>query len=432
MRTFTEGSENTMLENTLWMLFFMALTAYLGTLVIKKQPKRIWLILMIELALICRYAVIFVMYSSGTEASGTDGLIYHQIAKEIAQQLKTGTPLWRVEYKYTWYTALVGIQYALFGVNRYVASFLNAFLAIFSGYLLTGIALNLKYSFKKSFTIGLAYVFMPSMMVWTTDTRKESLIFFIAILIWYLVLKVMQEREWPKYRQMVYIASICFLLWVSTMLRIYMLFTIGGGILVGLFFNYLKTKRRFTLVFAAVIFAACLLVTFNTVLLNMRDYHALPMDRSQGGDEDIDAEITSIIDIIQQRNIPKSVNGFLTEPHIDNVANITDIAGNYFLVTLVRIEMVFWYGCMILALFGFLDAFLKWKPYLLGTMAYIISYSLVNALISESVADTYYRYRAAIVAPVLLFADPYPFINNLKEIVLGEYGNGISAPRIKG
>lgn len=402
------------------MLIFMALTFYFDKLIIKKQPNRLWFIVLAELALICRFILIFVIYANGTEASGTDGLIYHQVAKDVAQQFKSGVPFWGIQYEYTWYTVLVGLQYAVFGVNRYAASFFNAFLTILSGYFLTGIALNLKYSFKKSGIIGLVYLFMPSMMVWTTDTRKESLTFFITILVWYLALRVIKEREWPKQRQVLYIIMICLLLWVSTLLRIYMLFTIGGGLLVYLFFHYLRTKRKITLMFGSAVLATCILVTFSTVLLNMRDYHALPMDRSEDGDENLNSEMNSIIEIILKKDIPGAINGFLTEPHIENVADITDIAGNYYLVTLVRFEMVIWYFCMIIALFGILDALLRWDPYFLGLLAYIISYILINALISEDVADTYYRYRAAIVAPVLLFVDHRSLLNHLKTLIIGK------------
>lgn len=410
-----------MLENALWMLILMALTAWCGTLVIKKQPKRLWLIVIAELALVCHYILTYVIFTNGTEATGTDGLIYHQVAKDVARQLWSGTPLWEINYEYTWYTVMVGIQYALFGVNRFAASFINSFLAVISAFFLTGIALNLNYSFKKSKLIGIIYLFIPSMFVWTTDTRKESLSFFIALVIWYLAIRILKEREWPVKRQVVYIAVLCLLLWISTLLRIYMLFTIGGGLLVGLFFHYLKTKRRATLIFGITVLVTCIVVTFTTVLFNMRDYHALPMDRSQGGDEDLNDEMDSILKIIFEKDIPDAINGFLTKPHLEGVDNITDISGNYFAVTVVRIEMVLWYVCMIIALFGFLNTLLEWNPYLIGVMAFIVSYSLINALISENIADTYYRYRAAIIAPMLLFADHRPFVKNLKALLLGNH-----------
>ena len=108
-----------MLENILWMLILMAFTAIVGVLVFKDKPKKIRFIALAELALIVRFIFIFVLYKNGTEYSGTDGLIYHQVAKDIAEQLKSGIPLWNINYEYTWYTVLMGIQYALFGVNRY-------------------------------------------------------------------------------------------------------------------------------------------------------------------------------------------------------------------------------------------------------------------------------------------------------------------------
>ncbi len=398
----------------------MLLTAWCGMLIIKKQPKRLWLIVLAELALVCHYILTYVIFANGTEAMGTDGLIYHQVAKDVARQISSGTPLWAVKYEYTWYTVMVGIQYALFGVNRFAASFINSFLAVISGYLLTAIALNLNYSFKKSGFIGAVYLFIPSMFVWTTDTRKESLSFFISILIWYITLRLLKEREWTVRRQALCIGLLCGLLYVSTLLRIYMLFTIGGGLLVGLFFHYLKTKRRMILFFGTAVLATCIILTCTTVLSNLNDYHALPLDRSQGGDEDLNDEMDSIFRTILDKDIPEAINGFLTKPHIEGVDNITDISGNYAAVTLVRIEMILWYVCMIISIFGFLNTLLEWNPYLIGIMAFIVSYSLINALISENIADTYYRYRAAIIAPMLLFADCRPFMRNLKSILIGK------------
>lgn len=107
----------------------------------------------------------------------------------------------------------------------------------------------------------------------------------------------------------------------------------------------------------------------------------------------------------------------LTKPHLEDVPDITDISGHNLLIALVQLEMILWYLCMIIALFGILDTFLRWDPYLLGIIAFMISYTLINALLSEEVADTYYRYRAALVAPVLLFADYRPLVNRIRNII---------------
>lgn len=399
----------------------MILTAYLGIVLIPKYKYRTAFIVVVELALICRFVLIFFMYKGGTEAAGTDGLIYHEVAKDVAKQLKEGVPIWVVKYKYTWYTVLVGIQYALFGINRYAASFVNAFVSVLSVYFLFKLCLGLKFSFRKSAVISLVYLFMPSMAVWTTDSRKEALTFLIAIIIWYLTLKIIIERSWAIPKLAVSMLIVCIFLWISTLLRIYMLFALGGGILVGLLFHYLKTKRKISLVFGSMVLITCVVVTYTTVLVNMVGYHAL--ERSEGGDEDINGEFGSIIKIIMSKDVPDAINGFLTKPHLEKVNSISDISGNVIAVTAVRIEMLLWYLCLLIALFGAIDALLKWNPYLLGILAFIISYSLINALICENVGETYYRYRAAIVAPVLLFADFRPLFATFRSIIKGKIGS---------
>lgn len=408
-----------MLENILWMLILMAFTAIVGVLVFKDKPKKIRFIALAELALIIRFIFIFVLYKNGTEYSGTDGLIYHQVAKDIAEQLKSGIPLWNINYEYTWYTVLMGIQYALFGVNRYAASFINSFIAILSGYYLSAIALDLNFKTKRSFLIGIIYMFIPSMFVWTTDTRKESLIFFFVIMIWYMSLKVIKDRQLSMIKQGLLIVSICVLIWLSTLLRIYLLYNLSGALLIFLILYYIKTKRKLPLVFCIVVMICSLVINFTTVRENMRDYHALSLDRSKSGDEDLDEEFGSIFKTIMEKDVASAVNGFLTKPHFDDVPYITDIAANTLAIIIVKTEMMLWYLCMIVSVFGIMHAFIRWDPYLIGVLAFIVSYGLINALISENVADTYYRYRAVITAPVMLFADYRLFFQKIKALMIG-------------
>ncbi|NLL68268.1 MAG: hypothetical protein GX236_11340 [Clostridiaceae bacterium] len=413
-----------MLENILWMLILMAFTAIVGVLVFKDKPKKIRFIALAELALIIRFIFIFVLYKNGTEYSGTDGLIYHQVAKDIAEQLKSGIPLWNINYEYTWYTVLMGIQYALFGVNRYAASFINSFIAILSGYYLSAIALDLNFKTKRSFLIGIIYMFIPSMFVWTTDTRKESLIFFFVIMIWYMSLKVIKDRQLSMIKQGLLIVSICVLIWLSTLLRIYLLYNLSGALLIFLILYYIKTKRKLPLVFCIVVMICSLVINFTTVRENMRDYHALSLDRSKSGDEDLDEEFGSIFKTIMEKDVASAVNGFLTKPHFDDVPYITDIAANTLAIIIVKTEMMLWYLCMIVSVFGIMHAFIRWDPYLIGVLAFIVSYGLINALISENVADTYYRYRAVITAPVMLFADYRLFFQKIKALMIGSSYHG--------
>jgi len=404
------------------MVLLAALVAYIGIVVLPAHKYRTAFVVAAVVSMLCRYVLVYYMYKGGTEAAGTDGLIYHEVAKNVAEQLKSGTPIWAVQYKYTWYTVLMGVQYAIFGVNRYAASFINAFIAIVTGYVLFRIAYGLKFSWIKSAVISLAYIFMPSMTVWTTDTRKESVTFFIVLLTWYMVLKVLQERNGFSAKTVLFMVLVCVFLWISTLLRIYMLYTLGGGILVGLVIHYLKTKRKMSLIFSVLVLITCIVVTHTTILVQMDGYHALPLDRSKGGDENISDELDSILKIIMSKDIPEAINGFLTQPHMEKVSRISDISGNAFAITAVKIEQLLWYLCLVIAIFGIIHAILEWNPYLLGLLAFIVSYSLINALICEDVGETYYRYRAAIVAPTLLIADYRPLFTSLRSIIKGRTG----------
>lgn len=411
-----------LIENIIWMVLLAALVAYIGRVVLPAHKYRTAYVVAAVVSMLCRYVLVYYMYKGGTEAAGTDGLIYHEVAKNVAAQLKSGTPIWAVQYKYTWYTVLMGIQYAIFGINRYAASFINAFISVVTGYVLFRIAHGLKFSWGKSAAISLAYIFMPSMTVWTTDTRKESVTFFIVLLVWYLVLKVLQERNGLSAKIVLCMVLVCIFLWISTLLRIYMLYTLGGGILVGLAIHYLKTKRKVSLTFGVLVLITCIVVTHTTILVQMDGYHALPLDRSKGGDENISDELGSILKIIMSKDIPEAINGFLTQPHMEKVGRISDISGNALAITAVKIEQLLWYLCLVIAIFGIIHAILEWNPYLLGLLAFIVSYSLINALICEDVGETYYRYRAAIVAPTLLIADYRPLFTSLRSIIKGRTG----------
>ena len=408
-----------LIENIVWMVLLAALAVYLGTVLLPAHKYKAAFILAVAFCMLLRYGLVFYIYKCGTEASGTDGLIYHEVAKSVADQIRSGVTIWRLEYKYTWYTVLMGLQYAAFGVNRYAASFVNIFISIMSGFVLFRVAHGLKFSWKKSAIISLAYLFMPSMTVWTTDTRKESVTFFIILLVWYLALKALQERSRNMVKPIVYMALVCVFLWISTLLRIYMLFALGGGILVALLFHYLKTRRRITLIFMAMVLVTCIVVTYTTIIVQMDGYHALPLDRSKGGDENISDELGSIISIIMSKDVPEAINGFLTQPHLSKVSRISDISGNWFAITAVRIEQVLWYLCLVIAIFGTINAILEKNPYMLGLLAFITAYSLINALICEDVGETYYRYRAAIVAPILLIADFRPFLYSVRSLIRG-------------
>ena len=118
------------------------------------------------------------------------------------------------------------------------------------------------------------------------------------------------------------------------------------------------------------------------------------------------AEYRSVLHMLQQKDIPGAINGFFTEPHPGNIADISDLQGQGFAQAAVLAEMLVWYVLMMLAVFGMMDATLRKDAFLVGMIVFVLLYSGVNILIAENISDTYYRYRAFIIAPVMLFADP--------------------------
>lgn len=398
------------IANIAWMagLTGVGLLLVLSTAGREDARWRRWFAILTIAALWMRFGLTYFYYSGGTETFGTDGLIYHQIARNVAAQIWQGVPIHRLDYGYTWYTVFAGIFYAVFGVNRYMSSFVNCLLSLAGGCSLFRIGRGLGFSVRKSAIISLLWQFMPDMIAWTSDSRKEALAFLLALWTWQLTLALMKPAPAPVWKTGVRIAAVCVLLWFSTLLRIYMLYTLAAGILFGLFIGFLRTRNRRQLVFGLCVLAAVAVVSYTTVLGGLKDYHAIPMDRSQGGDENLEDEVGSLLAVVMRQNVPVVLNGFLAKPYPKDLPYMTFIMDQPVAVVALQIEMWLWYGIMAFALLGIISAFLRMHPFLAGMVAFIGSYTLINALISENIGETYLRYRAFIVAPVLLFADWRP------------------------
>ena len=106
--------------------------------------------------------------------------------------------------------------------------------------------------------------------------------------------------------------------------------------------------------------------------------------------------------------------------------NIADIQNSGKTQFIVSIDMIIWYICMFLILTGIYSAFKNKDSYLLGLLSFIASYIVINAVLAESVADTVYRYRAAIVGLSVLFIDGRvikSILYELKDLVKSSRGN---------
>lgn len=366
-----------------------------------------WLLVGV-LALAVRFAAAWFILGNHGESAGTDGLLYHKVAIRVMEQLHAGVPLWRIDYDYTWYTLLLGIQYALAGADRYLGCYMNALYAVLGGQVLLRTGTALGFSFRRaSFTAGI-WLFMPSLVIWTTDTRKEGISLLFAMGLWHLTVRLLKRHRGTDAGAIATILAICLLLWVSTLLRIYMLLPLGAGLLATFGLQWLRTRQRQSLLFVMIVLATIALFGVKTVLPRMENNHALRIERTSGGDEDLTAEYAGVLGMLLERDIPRAINGFFTEPHPASIGEISDIQGQPLAAAAVIAEMLIWYAAMICAIFGMMDGTLRADAFLIGLIVFVALYSGINILIAENISDTYYRYRAFIVAPVFLFCNPVP------------------------
>lgn len=369
--------------------------------------KKIYILLAFA-ALLLRIATVLYLYRSGTDSFGTDGLLYHREGILVARQLAQGVPFYAVRYTYTWYTSFVGLIYHIFGVNRYIVSYINIVFTFFSALLLFKIALNHKYKYANAIFISLTFLYFPNMILWTSDSRKEAMLIFISFLCWYLVQCFICRVESEKYSraaEYVRIVFTCVLIWIGTLVRIYMFLPLAVGILLSLFLFYRKGRQRIILLFIVAVIVSSIIISIATVYPLLEDYHAITFpDETNDLSEDIGNKWEVLKLLVSGKNVLIATMNYILLPNPGNI-DIADIKGNEPLQFIVSADMVIWYFCLLLILFGICSAVRKKDNYLLGILAFLASYILINALVVENVSDTIYRYRSVIVGTSLLFID---------------------------
>ncbi len=396
-------AENIVIAALICVLSFIIAYAY-----IPASRHRLLFALILFGAVLARFLTVFYIYRNGTDTFGTDGLLYHQEGISIMNQLAEGTRLADVKYSYTLYTAFVGLIYYVAGVNRYLASYINILFAFASGLMLLRIALNHKYSLLNSILISACFLYFPNLVLWTADTRKESLLILICFLCWLSVQKLILTIDQKGFRlaNALRILLICLLMWVGTLIRIYIFVPFFLGILTSLVILYIKKRQKLCLTYAAVIFAGALIILV-TVLYPMTDnYHAVSFPKGQTENivEDVNSKVDTIHNIVAKKNLLQSIVYCLLLPNPANM-DISDINFSSKVQLVVQIDMILWYICLFLILTGIYSAFKTQDSYFLGLLSFISVYILINAVVAESVADTVYRYRSAIVGLTILFID---------------------------
>lgn len=385
-----------------------ALSLFAAHKMVPADKYKLMYILLAFTALLLRVATVLYIYRGGTDTFGTDGLLYHNEGIRLAQQITDGMPLYALEYKYTWYTALVGMIYHIFGVNRYIVSYINIAFTFFSALFLFKIALNHKYRFANAAFISLIFLYFPNMILWTSDSRKEAILIFLSFLCWYQVqcfIRRIKSGEYSRTGEYIRILFVCALIWLCTIIRIYMFLPLAVGILLSLFLSYRKDRKPITIIFIAAVIIASIIISFATVYPLLDDYHALTFpDGTDDLGEDISNKFATIRSIIAGRNVVKATANYMLLPYPGNI-DFPVLRGHDALRLIVSIDMLAWYLCLILMLPGIFGAIRKKEKLFLGLFAFLLSYILINAMVVENVSDTIYRYRSVIIGASLLFID---------------------------
>lgn len=408
------------LDIFLWVFVFYVLAIILAYIIIPEHKYKPVFVAGMLGAMVLRFATVLYIYRWGCDTFGTDGLLYHKIGKQIAYQLSDGIPLLKIEYPYTLYSLFIGLIYYVFGINRYVASFFNVFLIFLSGLMLFKMALKRKLSFENASIITLIFLYFPNIILWSADTRKEALMIFVCFLAWYLVQDITNNAFNDKFlKSVIYwlkVIVVCFLIWIATMIRVYLFIPMVIGVVASQAIDFLKNKQK-TSIFAALVVAASMVVIFfTTVYEGIDNHHALSLPQSNQEDftKDVHQKIEAIEEIVLKKNLAKEIINFLILPTPSNV-DIDDIRGMNRAILGVQIDMLVWYFCIILMSTGIYSAFKDMDSCSIGLLMYIMVYILINAMLVQSDSGTIYRYRAQIVGFSMLFVD----FELLKRILYG-------------
>lgn len=375
---------------------------------IPRNKHRLVFALIIFTAVLVRFFTVFYIYRNGTDTFGTDGLLYHREGIEIMNQLASGARLGDIKYSYTLYTAFIGLLYYFAGANRYLASYINIIFAFVSGLILLKIALNHRYSMLNSILISACFLYFPNLVLWTADTRKEAFLILICFLCWLSVQKLILtlDKKSCRLSNILRVIFICLMMWVGTLIRIYIFVPFLLGIITSLAVLYRKSRQKVCLAYAAAVFAGAVIILITVLYPMTTDYHAVsfPKEQSDNVVKDVNNKVDTIYDIVAKRNILKSIANCLLLPNPADM-NISDISFSNKVQLVVKVDMIVWYICLLLILTGIYSAFKTQDSYFLGLLSFIAVYILINAFIAESVADTVYRYRSAIVGLTILFID---------------------------
>ena len=183
----------------LLLVFFLTLITFLILLKIGIKDKELYLILLIAL-LIHLVVVSFIYYTEFKPfGGGADYDGYNQTAIEIAQRFKQGNFSLEGIHFVNYFPLLIGIIYTFTLPEMIVGQLFTVWLAAISILFVYLIVLELSFSKKWAFLIGLIVCIYPSYLYFGSLLLKDTLIIPLVLSALFLFIKMMKNFSWKNF-----------------------------------------------------------------------------------------------------------------------------------------------------------------------------------------------------------------------------------------
>jgi hypothetical protein len=210
-----------------------------------KPNEKSILLKILFMGLVIRVGVIFLFstFVPKVETLSPDAYRYVDSGKNIAanwagnQDLSHSTKN-NISNQHSGYYYVTAVLYLIVGPITYAPAYLNALLGIFSILLMINLLANW-FAWKVIRTFALTISFMPSIIMWNSFPLKDTLVFFLVIIIFYNYLMFLKNRTFTS---MFLIIAPIYPLYHT---RFYLVFVILGTIFASLilFAGELSLKR---------------------------------------------------------------------------------------------------------------------------------------------------------------------------------------------
>jgi hypothetical protein len=174
------------------------------------------------------------------------------------------------------------------------------------------------------------------------------------------------------------IALVCLLMWLCTLVRIYMFLPLAAGILASQLLLYAKSRSRLSAIFAAAVFASIFIIYITTMNPLTAHYHAIAFPKEEqtvSMAQDVTTKVHTVKTIAENRNVFVSIINYVMLPY-PNKVEIADIQGNKSLEMIVSMDMITWYICLVMMLSGIYASFKRKDSCFIGMIVFLAAYGI--------------------------------------------------------